>query len=287
MTNSEIFTLSTVAAIQITSMAVIWTKLNGASRPSLSAKKNSRSLILDTCALIDGRILELAKAGFVPETLIIPRFILRELQMLADGSDAHKRERARFGLGVAESLREVAGVEVEVFASAKYDESSDPVDDRLVSLALDKKALLYTTDFNLNKVATVEGVRVLNINELSQHIRTNYLPGERFEVKIIQKGDNRDQGVGYTPDGTMIVVDGASRLIGQVKKVEVTRVFQTVAGKMLFATLLDKPQKPSVLQQVAQPDGSKAKPQSLSNHSPKPQSHSKPELNIEKPSNVF
>jgi uncharacterized protein YacL len=244
MPNSEIITITIVVVSQLATLALVWSRLDGSNKPSLAQKKNSRSLILDTCALIDGRILELAKAGFVPETLIIPRFILRELQMLADGSDAHKRERARFGLSIAEELREVAGVEVEVYTSPKYDDSTDTVDDRLLALALEKKTLLYTTDFNLNKVATVEGVRVLNINELSQNIRSNYLPGERFDVKIIQKGDNRDQGVGYTPDGTMIVIDGAARLIGQTKRVEVTRVFQTVAGKMLFAILLDRPDRP-------------------------------------------
>ncbi len=207
------------------------------SAPSVSTKK-SRKMVLDTCALIDGRIIELARLGFVPDELIVPEFILHELQMLADGNDTQKRERARYGLDVVRELQDSSHANVVIDHS---DVGNMPTDDKLVKLAKKLGAGLYTTDYNLNKVADIEGVHVLNVNELAQQLRPTALPGERQTVKILQKGSNPKQGVGYLDDGTMIVVDDAIRYINQIVEVEVTRIHQTMAGKMLFASLINKP----------------------------------------------
>lgn len=191
-----------------------------------------RKVILDSCALIDGRIVEIVNSGFVIEELIIPQFILNELQLLADGNDAHKRERARFGLDIAHQLQDMNNVAVTIDRTVFP--GAPAVDDKLVLLAKKLRAELYTTDYNLTKVAAVEGVRVLNVNELSHALRPITLPGENLTIKIVQKGSGRDQGVGYLEDGTMIVVDGGARHVGATIPITVTRMHQTVAGKMVF-----------------------------------------------------
>jgi uncharacterized protein YacL len=196
---------------------------------------SSKAVILDSCALIDGRIVELARAGFVPETIIIPRFILLELQYLADGPDSHKRERARFGLDIA---RELGDIHYVTRVIDQTDPGVETVDQKLVALAQSRKAKLYTTDYNLLKVAEVEGVRVLNVNELAQNIRPIFLPGEPMKLKIVQKGSNSGQGVGFASDGTMVVVDGALKSMGKEVDVVVDRMLNTPAGKMIFAKLV-------------------------------------------------
>lgn len=201
--------------------------------------KKSRQVLLDSCALIDGRIIELAKSGFVPDELVIPQFILAELQLLADGNDTHKRERARFGLDVVKQLQESNYCTLRIDRTALA--SVPAVDDKLVTLAKKLGAKLYTTDFNLNKVAAIEGVQVLNINELAQNLRPVALPGERKTVKVVQKGSSRGQGVGYLEDGTMIVINGGDKLVGRSVDVEINRTHQTVAGKMLFAQVIEQP----------------------------------------------
>jgi len=207
--------------------------------PTLAKKKEKqKAVILDSCALIDGRIVDLVRAGFIPYKLVVPEFILSELQMLADGNDSHKRERARFGLEVVQQLQREPSVEVEVDKTLIADRMND---DKLVSLALEIGADLFTTDFNLNQVASIKGVRVLNVNELSHALRPVSLPGENLEIKILQPGSNRDQGVGYMEDGTMIVVDGARKDIGKTITVKTTRTHQTVAGKMVFGSKLTVP----------------------------------------------
>lgn len=193
--------------------------------------RRSRKLILDSCALIDGRIAEVVRAGFVADELVIPQFILNELQLLADGNDSHKRERARYGLDIAHELQDSAP---RVTVDRTLLPGIDTTDDKLIALAKRLRAELYTTDYNLAKVSAVEGVKVLNINELAQSLRPITLPGETLDIRILQKGSNRDQGVGYLDDGTMIVIEGASQLIGQTVPVTVTRMHQTVAGKMVF-----------------------------------------------------
>lgn len=201
-----------------------------------------RAMILDSCALIDGRIVDLAQAGFTPEALIVPSFIIRELQMLADGNDSQKRERARFGLDIANQLRELARVQVVIDRREIADATT--TDDKLIVLARLTGAQLYTTDFNLAKVAEVEGVSVLNVNELAQKLKPNVLPGETMSIKIIQKGSGRGQGVGYAEDGTMVVVEQADRQIGKNLEVVVDRMHNTFAGKMIFAKHQDQETAP-------------------------------------------
>ncbi len=195
-------------------------------------RTKSHQIILDSCALIDGRIAEIVRTGFVHSELIIPQFILSELQLLADGNDSHKRERARYGLDVAHELQDSAPMKVIVERTLLP--GVDTTDDKLVALAKRLGAQLYTTDYNLAKVAAVEGVQVLNVNELSHSLRPITLPGETLHIKIIQRGSNREQGVGYLDDGTMIVIEGGARYLGREVPVSVTRMHQTVAGKMVF-----------------------------------------------------
>lgn len=202
-----------------------------------------RKVILDSCALIDGRVVEIVTSGFVVDELVIPQFILSELQLLADGNDSHKRERARFGLDIAHQLQDASPTPVTIDRNVLTEVSA--TDDKLILLAKKLRAALYTTDYNLAKVAAVEGIKVLNVNELAQNLRPITLPGETLTIKILQKGSNRDQGVGYLEDGTMIVVDGAARHIGKTMPVTVTRMHQTVAGKMVFGQVAheEKPRK--------------------------------------------
>lgn len=225
--------------IQIALLAVV-IGLLVQQRKTSSAKpqRGSRKMVLDSCALIDGRIVELNRMGFVPDELVVPEFVVHELQMLADGNDTQKRERARFGLDVVKDLQDSSSAKVVIDTSVT---TNQPTDDKLVMLAKKLKAGLYTTDYNLNKVADIQGVRVLNVNELAQQLRPTALPGERKTLKILQKGSNPKQGVGYLDDGTMVVVDEAANLIGKAVEVEVTRIHQTMAGKMIFAVLVNKP----------------------------------------------
>ena len=225
--------------------------------PLMTARSvKKKAVILDSCALIDGRIVDLIRAGFVPYRLIVPEFILTELQMLADGNDSHKRERARFGLEVVQQLQREPLAEVVVNKMTVRDRMND---DKLVTLANKIGADLFTTDFNLNQIASIKGVRVLNVNELSHALRPVSLPGENLEIRILQPGSNRDQGVGYMEDGTMIVVDGARKDIGKTITVKTTRTHQTVAGKMVFATKImnNKPRNQKAVQRHHQPRASK------------------------------
>ena len=200
---------------------------------------HQRRMILDSCALIDGRIRELVGSGFVTETLVIPKFVLAELQLLADGSDTHKRARARYGLDVARDLQQT--LNGQVLVDQTLFPSLTTVDDKLIVLAKKLKATLYTTDLNLNKVATVEGVKVLNINELAQQLRPSVLPGEPRMVKLTQKGANSSQGIGHLEDGTMVVVENGANYIGRTVPVTIAQMRQTVAGRMLFAKLRRTP----------------------------------------------
>ncbi len=200
-------------------------------KPTTSAVRNP--MILDTSAIIDGRIGEIAKTGFLDGTLIIPRFILGELQHIADSSDQLRRNRGRRGFEVIDELKKIGdGLKVEV-TSLDFPKIK-AADDKLIQLGKKLKAKVVTTDYNLNKVAKLSGVMILNVNELANSIKTVLIPGEIMSVKVIQAGKERDQGVGYLPDGTMIVVQGGSKLIGQTLEAEVERVFQTVAGRMIF-----------------------------------------------------
>jgi uncharacterized protein YacL len=190
-------------------------------------------VLADTSAIIDGRIADIAKAGFIHATLMVPRFVLAELQNIADSEDAMRRSRGRRGLEVLNQLRAIDRLKVEV-SSQDVPEIKE-VDAKLIALGKRLGADVLTTDYNLNRVAQIEGVKVLNVNELANAIRPVVLPGEEMTVKVVQPGKEKGQGVGYLDDGTMIVVEQGDGLIGQEVVTEVTRVFQTVAGKMIFA----------------------------------------------------
>lgn len=202
------------------------------------AAKSGKNVILDTCALIDGRIIEVTRGGFTPSRLLIPKAVVHELQYMADQADPLRRERARYGLDVITELQQLKGVDVEIMQSAVR--SNVPVDELLVTLAKQYGAQLFTTDYNLQKVATVEGVEVLNINQLTHALRPRFLPGERVTIKLVQPGQNADQAVGYLDDGTMVVVEHSKRLLHQTVTATCTRMIQTEAGKMMFASLDNK-----------------------------------------------
>ncbi len=211
---------------------VLGWSVTGADEATTSDVSSGRILV-DTSVIIDGRIADIAAAGFAPGVLVVPRFVLAELQNIADSDDAMRRGRGRRGLEVLNRLREMPGVTVEV-----TDEDVSgirEVDAKLVALAQRLNGHVLTTDYNLNQVAQIQGVRVLNVNELSNAIRPVVLPGEELVVRVVQPGKERHQGVGYLADGTMIVVENGDKLMGQEVVTEVTRVFQTVAGKMIFA----------------------------------------------------
>lgn len=198
--------------------------------------KIKNQMVVDTSGLIDGRIVDIVGSGFVPPRLVIPQFVVAELQFLADQGDAYKRERARYGLEVVRRLQDMR--QTEVVIKPGMARGIKEVDDKLVALAKKTGAMLYTTDFNLNQVAQIEGVRVLNVNELAQGLRAMHLPGEKRDIKITQIGQDRTQGVGYLEDGTMVVVEQAAKKLNQHVQVEFTRMLQTQAGKMMFATLV-------------------------------------------------
>ncbi len=217
----------------IAALIVIYLLFDIRHKVSNSQPKSLKTTIMDSSALIDGRIVDVAKSGFIPQRILIPKVVLQELQLLADGRDTHKRERARVGLDVVIELQHLKGLRVIIDEYMKN--STEKTDEILIQLAKERGAMLCTTDFNLNKVATAEGIVVLNVNELAQVMRPKLLPGETIEVKIIQKGEGVGQGVGYLDDGTMAVIDGASKMQGKMVTAQVERMIQTKAGKMIFA----------------------------------------------------
>lgn len=191
--------------------------------------------LLDTSVIIDGRIADICESGFIEGTLVIPRFVLKELQKIADSSDGLKRNRGRRGLDVLNKIQKMIDIPVRI------DETDFPeikeVDGKLVKLGKVQGAKVFTNDFNLNKIAELEGVKVLNINELAEALKPVVLPGEEMNVHIIKEGKEFTQGVGYLDDGTMVVVDNGQDFIGQKVKVNVSSVLQTTAGRMIFAKL--------------------------------------------------
>ena len=193
-------------------------------------------VILDTSAIIDGRIAEIAASGFLLADILVPRFVLDELRRVADSSDALKRGRGRAGLELLARLQGDEGTATEIVDD---DESADDldVDARLVRMAKQRGAALALTDSNLARVAELEGVRTLNLNVLANAVKTNVLPGEPLRVELIEAGRNADQGVGYLPDGTMVVVEQGVSAIGETRDLLVKRVIQTQAGRMVFAQL--------------------------------------------------
>jgi uncharacterized protein YacL len=197
------------------------------------SRSSSDMLLLDTSVIIDGRIADVCQTGFVRSTILVPRFILNELQYIADSSDPIRRGRGRRGLDILERLQESAIVPVQV-----TDLDIDGVkgaDDKLVMLAKQLGCPIVTNDFNLNTVAKLQGVMVLNLNELANAVKTIILPNETIAVKILQEGKERDQGVAFLSDGTMIVVANGKQFLDSTVQVKVTKVLQTNAGRMIFA----------------------------------------------------
>ena len=188
--------------------------------------------ILDTSVIIDGRIADICKTQFVEGTLIVPRFVLRELQHIADSLDVLRRNKGRRGLDKLRELQENPDVDVQII-DEDYPEIKE-VDAKLVQLAKDLKARIITNDFNLNKVAELQGVTVLNINDLANALKPIVLPGETMTVKVIKEGKEFNQGVAYLDDGTMVVVENGRKYVGQTVQVEVTTTLQTAAGRMIF-----------------------------------------------------
>jgi len=191
------------------------------------------SKLLDTSVIVDGRVLEIVQAGFLDGRLLVPKFVLKELQLIADSADPVKRSRGRRGLEVLNKLRELS----KSLEISELDAPERDVDGKLVTLARTLGAQILTNDYNLNRVARVQGVTVLNINELANALKPVVLPGEEMLVNIVKDGKEQNQGVAYLDDGTMIVVENGRRLIGEEADVLVTSVLQTAAGRMIFAKL--------------------------------------------------
>lgn len=191
------------------------------------------AVILDTSAIIDGRIFDVLKTSFVEARLVVPRFVLKELQTIADSSDAIKRQRGRRGLEILHAIQSEARFNFVVHEE-DFPDTRD-VDAKLVRLAKILEAKIVTVDFNLNRISQLQGVRVLNINELANTLKSVVLPGESIEVKLVKEGKEHNQAVAYLEDGTMVVVEDAKRMIGSTVRVSITSVLQTQAGRMVFA----------------------------------------------------
>jgi len=191
--------------------------------------------ILDTSVIIDGRIADLVESGFIEGALLIPVFILEELRHIADSSDSLRRNRGRRGLDILNKMQQNNALNIQIYDSLRGLENIAEVDSKLVKLAQRLGAVIVTNDYNLNKVAALHGVKVLNINELANAVKPVILPGEEMTVQVIRDGKEFGQGLAYLEDGTMIVVDGGKKYIGQALQVLVTSVLQTSAGRMIFA----------------------------------------------------
>ncbi len=200
-------------------------------KPTLGGK---RKIYVDTSALIDGRILNVARSGFIDGDLIILKTVLLELQLLADGKDAEKRNRARAGLETVSELERVVEVNTAVIDNTG---GLRKVDEELLRLAKENKGTILTIDYNLIKVAEAEKIPTLNINDLAIATRSEFVPGEKVKIRILEKGSNKGQGVGHMSDGTMVVVDNAANKIGREVNVELVKFYETPAGKMIFARL--------------------------------------------------
>jgi uncharacterized protein YacL len=196
--------------------------------------KGAKPYVLDTSVVIDGRIVDVVETQFLDSQLVMPRFILNELQAIADSSDRLRRGRGRRGLDVLNKLRSSGKVDLEIFDRELPEFSGQTVDLKLVLLAKHLDGKLITNDYNLNKVAKLHGVTVLNLNDLSNALKPVFLPGESFEVRMVKPGEESGQGVGYLDDGTMVVVEGGRDHLNQNVRIVVTSVLQTSAGRMVF-----------------------------------------------------
>src|SRR5690349_8970853 len=206
-----------------------------------SAGPRKRYKVLDTSVIIDGRIADICETGFMDGTIVIPQFVLKELQLVADSSDSMKRNRGRRGLDILQKIQKMSGVQVTI-SDADFPDLRE-VDLKLIELARTMQGKIVTNDFNLNKVAQLRGVAVLNVNELANSLKPVVLPGELMKVFILKEGKEYNQGVAYLDDGTMVVVDNARRMISKNIDIVVTSVLQTTAGKMIFGRYIEAPQQ--------------------------------------------
>jgi uncharacterized protein YacL len=243
--------------------------LFGAERSSRRQLK-----IFDTSVIIDGRIADVCEARFLEGTILIPQFVLRELQLVADSADSLKRQRGRRGLEVLQRIQKMTHLQVEI-AEDDFANIAD-VDLKLIELAKRYDAKIVTNDFNLNKVATLQGLEVLNVNQLANALKPVVLPGETMRVFILREGKEYNQGVAYLDDGTMVVVDGARRLINRTVDITVTSVHQTTAGKMIFGRVEERPEQPArhssspSSHEPVSPRASTAEPSAGGERSPRP-----------------
>ena len=208
--------------------------LVGLSRPDAAIARRIRGALLDTSVIIDGRILDLARTGFLDMPLIVPRFVLKELQQVADSGDTIRRNRGRRGLEVLTELQKEPDISVEFRDDDPPGETE--VDSKLVLLALKSNLAILTNDFNLNRIARLEGATVLNLNELTNALKPVAIPGEELVVAVVKEGKEAGQGVGYLDDGTMVVLENGRRYLNQTINATVTSVLQTAAGRMIFAS---------------------------------------------------
>ena len=226
----ELFILIVVLAILAETTVLVLRKY----KPTFNSK---RKIYVDTSVLIDGRILNIARSGFLDGDLIVLKSVLLEMQLLADGKDSDKRARARAGLETVAELERVVNVNTEILDNGgRYKK----VDEELLKLAKETKGAILTLDYNLIKVAKAEKIETLNVNELALALRNEFLPGEKIKIKILEKGSNRGQGVGHLNDGTMVVVESAANKIGKEIIVEFVKFYETPAGKMIFARPVKK-----------------------------------------------
>ena len=193
-------------------------------------------IVVDTSSIIDGRVLDIVKTGFVEARLIVPRFVLNELRALADSTEHIKRQKGKRGIEILHSLNKEPSVEIEIYDEEV--EGVDTVDEKLVKLAYTLNSKILTTDYNLNRIAQLQGVRVLNINDLSNALKPIFIAGERFSLKLIKEGKEHNQAVGYLEDGTMVVVENAKWLLGKTADVEVTSILQSPSGRIVFTKLI-------------------------------------------------
>jgi uncharacterized protein YacL len=213
-----------------------------------TGKRNLK--ILDTSAIIDGRIADVVETGFLEGTLLVPEFVLRELQVVADSSDASRRQRGRRGLDILQKMQAHPSLVVQIIED-DFPQLRE-VDLKLIELGKKMSAPIVTNDFNLSKVAQLHRVRVLNLNDLASSLKPLVLPGEKMNIVVMKEGKEYNQGVGYLEDGTMVVVDHARRMIGRAVEITVTSVLQTASGKMIFGKLEDMSLKPDQVRTVTE-----------------------------------
>ena len=206
----------------------------GNPSPQVGSVSLTKPLVLDTSSIIDSRILDIAKTGFISGLILVPRFVLTELQQVADSSDDLKRQRGRRGFETVEQLKKTKGIRLEVWDK---EQAGKTVDDKLLSLTRALNGKIVTCDFNLNKVASVSNIATLNVNDLANALKQISLPGEALKIKIVHLGKDKSQGVGYLENGTMVVVEDGANEIGQTVSIKVTKNIQTPAGRMIFGKL--------------------------------------------------